>query len=85
MKHKQSKHKRYIGHKDQRGNKIYTGDRVNFTFFFYVGTEIEIHKIGIIGYKNKRFTFSVNTVEEYYLDELTFDSGCDIEAINNED
>jgi uncharacterized phage protein (TIGR01671 family) len=81
---KAAKSNRYItvDGKKEKDLRIFEGDIVGFTFFYYGETEIEEHKKGIIAFDDYSFMF-ISETERYYLSDLTFDSGSDIEIIGN--
>jgi uncharacterized phage protein (TIGR01671 family) len=73
----------YTGLTDSKGNKVFEGDIVDFTFFYYGETEIDEHKRGVIAFENYSLVFKVSETEKYYFSELSFDSESDIEVIGN--
>jgi uncharacterized phage protein (TIGR01671 family) len=75
--------KEYLGLIDSKGVKIFEGDIVDFTFFYYGETETEEHKRGVIVFENYSLAFKVSETEIYYFSDLSFDSESDIEVIGN--
>jgi hypothetical protein len=74
--------KSYRGDKPE-DRKIFEGDIVDFTFFYYLESEIEEQKKGVIAFDVYSFVFKISEDEEWYLSDLTFDSENDIEIIGN--
>jgi uncharacterized phage protein (TIGR01671 family) len=72
----------YTGLLDKKKKRIFEGDIVEFTFFYYGEIEIEEHKKGVMEFDKCSFIF-VSETERYFLSDLTFDSESDIEIIGN--
>jgi len=73
----------FTGLTDKNGKEIYEGDILDFTFFTYVGIEIEETKRGVIEFNGLAFVFKVQNEEDYELVNLNFDSESDCEVIGN--
>jgi hypothetical protein len=72
----------FTGLLDKHSNRIFEGDKVEFTFFAYHEYEVEETKVGEICFTGLAFSFLEYGEEEvfhHWLADLNFDSESDIE------
>jgi hypothetical protein len=79
----------FLAAKSYRGDrpedrKIFEGNVVDFTFFYYGEIEVEEHKKGAIAFDMCMCSFVfISKTQRYCLSDLTFDSESDIEIIGD--